>query len=95
MLLFLESENLVMHFCRKYFRTFVVLLTVYDLLASMWKIKVSDVLIFVDIQNTESENIPSFIYVDVRHHFLERSKYQKLHVDHIYKQWIIEKYIIL
>lgn len=43
MLLFLESENLVMHFWRKYFRTFVVLLTVYDLLASMWKIKVSDV----------------------------------------------------
>lgn len=42
MLLFLESENLVMHFCRKYFRTFVVLLTVYDLLASMWKIKVSE-----------------------------------------------------
>lgn len=49
----------------------------------------------LDIQNTESENIPSFIYVDVRHQFLERSKYQELHVDHIYKQWIIEKYIIL
>lgn len=37
----------------------------------------------VDIQNTESENIQNFISVDVRSQYLEISKYQELHVDHI------------
>lgn len=84
-----------MHFWRKYFRTCVVLLTVYDLLASIWKIKVSEGWI-IKIQSLRIFQALFTSMSDIGFWKDQNIKnYMWITYIYIYKQWIIEKCIVL